>query len=259
MIKIIVLTQEDSFFIPRNIEKLISISEVVAIININSDGALKNKILDFVKWFGYFQVSKMGIVILLRKFKDILDRWLGYRIAAGYCSVKSVANKNNIPYWVVSDINGTDIYARIKALNPHLIVSYSAPQIIKNPILSLPAYGIINVHGSLLPSYRGCLPSFWYLFNNEKFGGATVHYMSSKIDDGQIIVQEQISLEKCESMFQVMNQTKELGGNLMVDAIQQIERGTVKPKLNNLDEGHYFSWPTVEEAKIFRKQGKRLI
>jgi folate-dependent phosphoribosylglycinamide formyltransferase PurN len=257
--KIIVFTQEDSFFIPRNIEKLINVSEVIAIVNINNKGALKNKIHDFINWFGLFQVAKMGSVTLFRKIQDILDRCFDYKVANGYCSVKSIAKKNNIPYWIVSNINNTNIYAQIKALNADLIVSYSAPQVIKEPLLSLPIYGIINVHGSLLPYYRGCMPSFWYLFNDEKIGGATVHYMSSQIDDGEIIIQETVSLENCKSMFQIMNRTKKLGGNLVIEAVKRIEMGTVIPKANNSNEGSYFPFPSIGDAKKFRKKGKRLI
>ena len=120
-------------------------------------------------------------------------------------------------------------------------------------------YGVINVHGSLLPDFRGCLPSFWYLYCGEKTGGATVHYMSAKIDDGDIIEQGSVDLSDCKTMFQEMKKTKALGGELMVKAIQKISDGTVKSRKNNTEKGRYFTWPTVEQAKEFRRKGKRLI
>jgi hypothetical protein len=60
-------------------------------------------------------------------------------------------------------------------------------------------------------------------------------------------------------MFQVMNKTKELGGDLMVKAILSIENETVVAKPNNTSEGRYFTWPTIEESKAFLKRGKRLV
>ena len=60
-------------------------------------------------------------------------------------------------------------------------------------------------------------------------------------------------------MYQIMNKTKELGGELMVQTIQKIADGTLETKPNRTDEGSYFSWPTVEQARDFRKKGKRLI
>ena len=142
---------------------------------------------------------------------------------------------------------------------PDLIISFSAPQILKNEILSTAKFGVINVHGSLLPDYRGCLPSFWYLYNQEKIGGATVHYMSAKIDDGDIIEQGRTDISDCKSMFQIMKKTKTLGGELMLQAIQDIQNGTAKRIPNETEKGRYFTWPTVEQAREFRKRGGRLI
>jgi methionyl-tRNA formyltransferase len=141
---------------------------------------------------------------------------IDYKLLNGLGSVKSVARKNKILYRSIKNVNDIDFVNHIKKLNPDLIISFSAPQVIKEPLLYLPKYGIINVHGSLLPDYRGCMPSFWYLYNDEKWGGATVHFMSGAIDDGNIILQDKISLEGCKSMFEIMNKTKELGGDLMV-------------------------------------------
>ena len=140
-----------------------------------------------------------------------------------------------------------------------MIISFSAPQVIKEPLLSFPKYGVINVHGSLLPDYRGCMPSFWYLYNDEIWGGATVHYMSAAIDDGSIILQDKISLEGCKTMFDVMNKTKELGGDLMVKAILSIKNQTVVIKPNNTSEGQYYTWPKIEESRKFLRNGKRLV
>ena len=123
----------------------------------------------------------------------------------------------------------------------------------------MPRFGIINVHGALLPDYRGLLPSFWYLYNDEKTGGATVHYMSADIDDGDIIEQGSVDLTDCRSMFRLMKKTKTLGGELMVRAIEDIAKGTVRPRKNETAKGSYFTWPTVEQAREFRARGKRLI
>ena len=147
----------------------------------------------------------------------------------------------------------------IRELQPDLIISYSAPQIIKAELLSVPKYGVINVHGALLPDYRGCLPSFWYLYNGEKLGGATVHYMSAKLDDGDIIAQGSVDISDCKSMFRLMKKTKTVGGELMVKAVREIADGTAERRKNETEKGSYYTWPTVEQAKEFRRKGKRLI
>ena len=114
------------------------------------------------------------------------------------------------------------------------------------------------MHGALLSNYRGCMPSFWYLYSDEKVGGATVHYMSADIDDGDICLQGRVDISDCKTMFQLMKKTKELGGELIVESIRRIADGTLTPRPNDTKNGSYFSWPSVEQAKTFRRRGKRL-
>lgn len=88
----------------------------------------------------------------------------------------------------------------------------------------------------------------------KKLGGATVHYMSAKIDDGDIIEQGKVDLSDCDSMFQIMKKTKEIGGELMVKAIQNIQNGNVNRRKNDTTKGRYFTWPTEEQAHEFRRK-----
>ena len=258
-LRVVVMTQNDRFFIPKNIEKASKVCNMLEIVEVDSKYSLDNQIGNYLKWFGFFQCVKMGIVTVGRDITKYLDRLVGYRLAHGYCSVQDVAKANGIPHRVITQSNDTEYVQHIRDMNVDLIISYSAPQIIKEELLNTPKYGVINVHGSLLPDFRGCLPSFWYLYCGEKTGGATVHYMSAKIDDGDIIEQGSVDLSDCKTMFQEMKKTKALGGELMVKAIQKISDGTVKSRKNNTEKGRYFTWPTVEQAKEFRRKGKRLI
>ena len=254
-----VLTQQDRFFIPKNIEKLLSVAEVIEVVNIECKSSLNNKFSDFLNWFGWRQTAKIGFLYLWRSCQGVFDEIAKYKLCGGHCSIRAIAKKHDIPYRIIHETNGEEFLANVRVLKPDLIVSYSAPQIIKEPLLSYPKYGIINVHGSLLPDYRGCLPSFWYLYNGEKYAGATVHYMSEKIDDGGILKQEKIDISACKSMFQLMRLTKELGGELMVSTVRMIASGEVTSTLNETDKGRYFTWPTREQGREFIRSGKRLI
>ena len=258
-LRVVVMTQNDRFFIPKNIEKASKVCNMLEIVEVDSKYSLDNQIGNYFKWFGFFQCAKMGVVTIARETLKYLDRLSGYRLARGHCSVKDVAKANKIPHRVITKSNDPEYVQHIIDLNVDLIISYSAPQIIKEELLNTPKYGVINVHGSLLPDFRGCLPSFWYLYCDEKTGGATVHYMSAKIDDGDIIEQDSVDLSDCKTMFQEMKKTKLLGGELMVKAIQEIEAGTVNIRKNDTTQGRYFTWPTVEQTKEFRAKGKRLI
>ena len=258
-LRVIVMTQADRFFIPKNIDKAAAVCELLEVVEVDCKGSLENKLGDYYKWFGFWQCAKMGAVTLGRECEKYLDRLTKYRLFHGGCSVRDAAMKNHIPYRVIKNSNAPDYIQHVRELRPDLIISYSAPQIIKPELLSVPKYGVINVHGALLPDYRGLLPSFWYLYMDEKTGGATVHYMSAKIDDGDIIEQGSVDISDCKSMFRLMQKTKTVGGDLMVKAIRDIEAGTVSARKNETEKGSYFTWPTVEQAREFRKKGKRLI
>ena len=257
--KIIVLTQEDTFFIPANIVKLRKVAEIQEIVVINSKYSLRNMSLNFVEWFGFSQSFKMGMMYLKRKLLSFLDPFFDWKLLNGEGSISSVAKRYNIPLKIISDVNSREFIEHVKLLQTDLAVSFSAPQIIKEPLLSMPKYGNINVHGSFLPEFRGTLPSFWVLQQDAEYFGATVHYMNKNIDDGKIICQESIKTENVKTMFEVMKKTKMLGGKLMVKAISLIDQGTVELKENDASKGHYFSWPTKEDVKNFKTKGYRLI
>lgn len=258
-LKVIVLTQNDVFFIPTNIIKASKVCEIIEVIDNHAKSSLDNKISDMIRWFGFFQCAKMGTKTCWRKIQNMLDEQMGLRIYGGTCSIKAAAKKIGANFNVISNVNSADYVEHVRQMNPDLIISYSAPQIIKPELLGIPKYGILNVHGALLPNYRGCLPSFWYLYNDEVIGGATVHYMSADIDDGDICVQRTVDISDCKTMFQVMRKTKLVGGEAMVEAIQQIANGTLEPKMNDTANGSYFTWPTIEQAKDFRARGWKLI
>ncbi len=254
-LRVVVFTQNDIFFIPQNIIAASKVCNIIEVVDNKDKSSLDNKILDMITWFGFFQCAKMGLRLFLRKIEGFLDLLTSYKMFGGKCNIKHAANLIGANYLVVPNINAVSFVNHVRKLQPDLIISYSAPQIVKTELLNIPRFGIINVHGALLPNYRGCMPSFWYLYNGEKIGGATVHLMSSDIDDGDICLQESIDISDCDSMFKLIKKTKLLGGKLIVEAIKQFSLGTIETRHNNTSEGSYFSWPTKEHAKIFRDNG----
>lgn len=257
-LKVIVVTQNDAFYIPKNILKAAEVCDIVEVVDNRAKHSLENKISDLVKWFGFWQCAKMGFRTLWRKIQGMMDVMSGFSLYGGTCHIKHVAKVIGADFKVVKNLNAKDYVQHVRSVAPDLIVSYSAPQIIKPELLGIPKHGIINVHGALLPNYRGCMPSFWYLYNDEKVGGATVHYMSADIDDGDICLQGRVDISDCKTMFQLMKKTKELGGELIVESIRRIADGTLTPRPNDTKNGSYFSWPSVEQAKTFRRRGKKL-
>lgn len=115
----------------------------------------------------------------------------------------------------------------IKALEPDLIVTAAYGRILTKAVLDVPRLGCINVHGSLLPKYRGAAPIQWALINGDAVTGITTIFMDEGMDTGDILLMREINIPSdmnCEELF---NELKELGASTLLETIEQLEKGTL--------------------------------
>ena len=259
-VRVAVLTQEDSFVIPENIKLLANMDsiELVAVVKIDATGSLVNKKTLFIKGFGLSQVIKMGLVSTFNGILNIIDSFCFFKLGL-LKSLKSVSVVCDSKYKTMIDPNEKSNIDWLVKERIDLVVSYSAPCIFKSELLKVPKFGCVNLHCSLLPKYAGLLPSFWTLYEKAEMLGATVHEMDDKIDNGAILGQIKVSTPSDLSMFNVIRVTKRAGGRLMVSVIGEILSGNAKAQINSVDEKDYYSWPTIDQIKEFRRGGGRLI
>ena len=260
MINISIITQEDKFFIPKNIKLLILNDRIniKSIHVISSKGSLDNKKLFFFKSFLFAGAFRLGLKYVFHSLKEKLDKIFNYRIYFGEQKIKSLAIYNNIDFSYIKNPNDFKFINYLKLKKLDFIVSYSAPSIFKDILLKVPKYNCINLHCSLLPNYSGIMPSFWVLFKNELFTGASVHLMDSKIDNGKLVLQKKINIEGIKSIYKLNILTKKIGGELMVKSILGMVDGSIDLKFNRVDETKYFSWPNKGEIKLFIKNGGKI-
>jgi len=258
---IAIITQPDSAVIPENIATLaglpgISIKTVVVL---DVKGALANKRGYFLKGFGVWQCFRLFAKLNSQRLSAVIRRAVGARVRPGEgMSVQQLAQHLAVPCVATTELHSGQMLTYLRSLDLDLIVSFSAPIVFKESLLSLPRQGCINLHCSLLPRYAGLLPSFWVLYHKERETGATVHYMDTRIDNGGILGQEVVSIEPGAAMLEVIRRTKRVGGDLMVRVVQAIASGEVSVRENREEEGSYFGWPTIEQMRQFRRQGGRL-
>ncbi len=259
--KVTIITQEDSFTVPKNIQKVINLDfvEVQRVVNIDSKQSLVNKKELFIKGFGLMQSIKMGLLVTYDKMMNMIDSFTGYKFSIYPRSLKSVSLKNNLEYQIITNPNDEKFLEELKILQPDIVVSYSAPLVFKKQLLELPKKGCVNLHCSFLPEYAGVMPSFWVLYKKEKYTGATVHYMDSKIDNGNILGQEKVMISDKETMFSLIKKTKEVGGKLMCEVLKKINEDNLVVEDNKVDKEKYCTWPTVEDFRNFKKQGGKLV
>ena len=141
-------------------------------------------------------------------------------------SVKELALENGLPVFQPVKMRDGTALAQIKALEPDILVVVAYGRILPDDILAVPKYGAINVHGSLLPKYRGAAPIQWAVLNGDKITGVTTMYLASEMDTGDIIYTAETEIGEYETSGELFDRLKDMGAELLVKTLRDIDAGT---------------------------------
>jgi len=144
--------------------------------------------------------------------------------------VKSLALERGIPVLQPVSIKEPSFLQDIKDQGPEFIVVVAYGKILPPDLLTIPSRGCINVHASLLPSYRGAAPIQWSIINGESVTGVTTMLMDSGLDTGDILLQKSVPISEKDSASTLSKTLSETGAALLVETIQGIRSGSVHPK-----------------------------
>ena len=114
----------------------------------------------------------------------------------------------------------------IKALEPDILVVVAYGRILPDDILAVPEYGAINVHGSLLPKYRGAAPIQWSVLNGDKITGVTTMYLAHDMDAGDVIYKAETEIGEYETAGELFDRLMDMGAELLIKTLDDIESGT---------------------------------
>ena len=140
--------------------------------------------------------------------------------------VKELALENGLPVFQPAKMRDGTALAQIKALEPDILVVVAYGRILPDDILVVPKYGAINVHGSLLPKYRGAAPIQWAVLNGDKITGVTTMYLASEMDTGDIIYTAETEIGEYETSGELFDRLKDMGAELLVKTLRDIDAGT---------------------------------
>jgi methionyl-tRNA formyltransferase len=172
-------------------------------------------------------------------------------------SVTHVLGKHGIPSIRLSrGINSKSSRRIIGEYDPDLLISIQANAIFKKALIDLPRRGCLNVHTALLPRYRGLMPTFWAMKNGERETGVSVFLIDEGIDSGPILVQKHLEIGD-RTLDDLIRDTKRMGMEALIEAIDLIESGDYALIDNDDSRQTYFSFPTREDVREFRRKGKR--
>jgi len=214
-------------------------------------------IFHYLKVSGLYYVLIQGIKLGTYLILSAIHSFLGINNDNKFYGYHKLAKLNKIKIKKFADINSKKAVAEIKRLKPDLIISVLFSHIIKKEIIDVPALGVINIHPSFLPNYKGVSPIFWCLLNEEKHVGVTVHYIDEGIDSGPIIYRRKIKVTRLDTEDTLYWKCVREGENLLEAAILDISKKRVKT-LTNLG-GKYYSFPTSKAVNRFRAKGKYFV
>lgn len=251
--RIVIITQDEPFYLAKNLDYLLDIlpthSEVV--------GCVVSDVSPFGKSESFFQKAKktysvFGLPFFLRygaKYvKGKFDRKSDVRYVLGQRKIREIVLDQHI--------NHQESIDKINHLRPDLLVSILGNQIFKKPMIELAPRGCINLHTALLPRYRGLMPTFWVMKNEERFTGVSVFFVDEGIDSGPIIVQKRVEIGK-RTLEQLIAHTKKLGMEAIAESIDKIEKGKFDTIANDASKKSYFSFPTKKDVEEFLATGNK--
>jgi UDP-4-amino-4-deoxy-L-arabinose formyltransferase/UDP-glucuronic acid dehydrogenase (UDP-4-keto-hexauronic acid decarboxylating) len=169
-------------------------------------------------------------------------------------SVAELAAANNIPVYAPEDINHPLWVERIRGLSPDILFSFYYRDMVGEDILNIPASGCLNLHGSLLPRYRGRCPVNWVLINGEKETGVTLHYMTPKPDEGDIAGQKRVMIDYDDTALSLFKKLTDASDELLKEQLPMIRENRVKRTLQDGSLSSYFGGRGPEDGEIDWKQ-----
>jgi methionyl-tRNA formyltransferase len=252
---IIIITQNDVFYLGKYLEYLIhklpewaKISGII-ISDFSPFGKAESIFKRIRRSYEVFGFNFFVRYLLKYIYAILLNRNYLIRCVIAKYNIEEIKLPNY-------NLNSLDSVSFLTKLKPDLIISISANQIFKRELLKLPKYGCINLHTALLPKYKGLMPTFWALKNNESEIGVSVFFMDEGVDTGDILIQKIIPVEPSDTLETLINKTKKVGMDAIINAVNKINSGDVQT-FKPIGIESYYSFPTKIDVKEFINAGKK--
>ncbi|MEN9543842.1 MAG: hypothetical protein RLZZ598_675 [Pseudomonadota bacterium] len=165
-------------------------------------------------------------------------------------SVATVAAESGIECIAPSDPNTPELLARCAALAPDFLFSFYYRHMLKAPLLAVPGRGAFNLHGSLLPKYRGRVPVNWAVLHGERETGATLHVMNEKPDNGAIVDQCAVPILGDDTAREVFDKVTVAAEIVIARAVPRLIDGTARLRPQDLAQGAYFGGRKAEDGRV---------
>jgi methionyl-tRNA formyltransferase len=165
-------------------------------------------------------------------------------------SVQKLAELHGIPTITPDNPNVPEVEEQIRALQPDFYFSFYYREMLRAPLLAIPKRGALNMHGSLLPKYRGRVPVNWAIIRGETETGATLHYMTEKPDNGDIVAQQAVPILPNDTAHEVFQKVTVAAEMALNDVLPSLLAGKAQAVKQDLSKGAYFGGRKAEDGVI---------
>jgi methionyl-tRNA formyltransferase len=252
-IRIAILTQDEPVYLTDNLIYLINnlpknaIVSSVYFFETSPFGKKLNfsqKVLTALKTFGIRFMAKHTV-------RRVIARIFGANIS------RFLEKNDIIKRKLTGNINSNENLEFFRSQSYDLMISISGNQIFKSELLSIPKMGILNLHSSLLPMYRGLMPTFWALKNQDEYTGVSVFIVDEGIDTGSIVIQKRIPISS-RSQHALAKETKRVGMDAIIEAVEKVSDNAAIDYVKNFSAiDDYYGFPTRSDVRVFYKKGNK--
>ncbi len=165
-------------------------------------------------------------------------------------SVSQIAERNGIPVITPDDPNKRSIIEQVSKAQPDFIFSFYYRQMLGPELLAIPGLGAFNVHGSLLPRYRGRVPVNWAIIHGETECGVSLHRMEIKPDAGNLLAQRAVPILRNDTAHDVFQKLKCVAESMLIEVVPEMLAGRINEQTMDLNKGSYFSGSKPEDGRI---------
>jgi methionyl-tRNA formyltransferase len=176
-----------------------------------------------------------------------------------FSSVQRLAELHGIPVITPDNPNVPEVVDQIRASQPDFLFSFYYREMLKRELLGIPARGALNMHGSLLPKYRGRVPVNWAIIHGETETGATLHYMTEKPDNGDIVAQQAVPILPDDTALEVFNKVTVAAEMALNGVLPALIAGTAPRMKQDLSQGGYFGGRKPEDGVVDWSQSAQQI
>ena len=169
------------------------------------------------------------------------DKPKGRGMEMCFSPVKELALAHGLPVYQPEKMRDGTAYEQIRALAPDILVVVAYGRILPDNILVLPKFGAVNVHGSLLPRYRGAAPIQWAVLNGDKTTGVSTMYLASEMDTGDVIYTAETEIGEFETSGELFDRLMLMGADLLAKTLRDIESGTAPRTPQDHSKASYVS------------------